>query len=385
MFSFWNRRNHYYTMDTCLLCTFKENCERSSLVLYPTTPIVKDILIGMLWDAQIAHKLENGVLRLDAAVQDERLATALKQRLTTVEMRDIRVTRARGAEMMNAPSVLSWLNQSDTSWFDRALAEDLFSSHFQPIIDRSAGTIHGHECLVRLQMERSYNGGEIIDAAISRGRVHIFDSYVRQLSVRLAGRQNVPGTKVFINFMPSSIYDPAFCMKSTLEALSHTKLQPEEIVFEVVESEAVTDTKHLQKICAYYRERGFKFALDDVGTGANSLQMVCDLRPDYIKIDKSLISGIQSAMYRATISKIVDLANEFGVKVIAEGIEDQATADICSAVGINLMQGYYFARPAPTMVTTANSLNNLSQYVKIDSLAGNAVHGAVDPFLLHSR
>lgn len=350
-------------MNTCLLCTFKENCERNSFVLYPTTPIVKDILVSALWDAQIAHRMENGVISVDVAVREEQLAGALKQRLSEIEARDIRITTSRGAEMMNAPSVLDWLKHSDTSWFDRALAEDRFTTYFQPIVDYRAGLIHGHECLVRLQMDRLYNGGEIIEAAIERGRVHAFDSYVRQLSVRLAGRQHTAGTKVFINFMPSSIYDPAFCMRSTLEALSQTRLRPEDIVFEVVESEQVTDVAHLKKICSYYREHGFKFALDDVGTGANSLQMVCDLQPDYMKIDKSLISGLGNTMYRSAIGKLVDLANEFGVQVIAEGIEDVATAQTCSGLGIGLMQGYHFARPAPTMVSTGTSLLNLALQV----------------------
>jgi EAL domain-containing protein (putative c-di-GMP-specific phosphodiesterase class I) len=364
-------------MNTCLLCTFHENCERSSFALYATTPIVKDILVGSLWDAQIAHRIENGIISLDASITDEQLASALKQRLTEIEMRDIRITKSRGAEIMNAPSLLTWLKHSDTSWFDRALAADRFTTYFQPIIDYSAGLIHGHECLVRLQMERTYNGGEIIEAAVTRGRIHAFDSYVRQLSVRLAGRQHTAGTKVFINFMPSSIYDPAFCMRSTLEALSHTKLRPEEVVFEVVESEAITDVAHLKKICNYYREHGFKFALDDVGTGANSLQMVCDLQPDYMKIDKSLISGLGKTMYRAATGKLVDLANEFGVQVIAEGIEDATTAQVCSSLGITLMQGYHFARPAPSMVTTATSLINLALHVNAGvNTKINAAEGA---------
>jgi EAL domain-containing protein (putative c-di-GMP-specific phosphodiesterase class I) len=197
-------------------------------------------------------------------------------------------------------------------------------------------------------------------------------AYCIQLSVRRAGAQHVPGTKVFINFMPSSIYDPAFCMKSTMHAMSQTHLTPEDIVFEVVESETIHDAKHLKKICAYYRDHGFKFALDDVGTGSNSLQMVCDLHPDYIKIDKSLISGLGNHMYRSTVGRVVDLAAEFNVNVIAEGIEDLATAEICSELGIHLMQGYYFARPAERMIACASDLINLAHHVNKESEKANS-------------
>ncbi len=347
-------------MNNCLLCTFKENCEPQPFVLYPITSNVKDILTRMLWDAQIGHRVESGMILLDRSVDPQELTAALSQGLSQLEMRDIRITNTRGGEMMTAPTVLEWMKHSDTSWFDEALANDRFTTFFQPIVDYRGGAIHGHECLVRLHTDRSYNGGEIIEAAVLRGRIHAFDSYVRQLSVRLAGHQHTAGSKVFINFMPSSIYDPAFCMKSTLHAMSQTRLQPNDIVFEVVESEAVTDVPHLKKICSYYREHGFHFALDDVGTGSNSLQMVCDLRPDYMKIDKSLISRLDDAMYRSAISKIVDLGHEFGVRVIAEGIETKTSAETCSSIGIDLMQGYHFARPAAAMVSTASSLISLS-------------------------
>lgn len=350
-------------MNTCLLCTLKENCDGGSFVLYPLTPIVKDILVRVLWSARIAHRLDHQLIVLSEAISERQLVSALKEGLSDREMRDIRITRSRNAEMMNAHSLLDWVSQSDTSWFERALRDDLFTSHFQPIVDYTRGEIHGHECLVRLYIDRAYKGGEIMQAAMSRGQIHIFDSYTRQLSVRLAGLQHRPGTKVFINFMPSSIYDPAFCMKSTLEAMHSTGLRPEDVVFEVVESEAVTDAKHLRKICEYYRTNGFNFALDDVGTGSNSLQMVCDLKPHYMKIDKSLISGLDQPMYRSMVEKMVSLGREFDVQAIAEGIENEAAAETCSNLGIALMQGYYFGRPASNMVTTADSLINLSRYV----------------------
>lgn len=350
-------------MNTCLLCTLKDDCERASIVLYPVTPIVKDILVRVLWSAQIAHHLDRGLIVLSGSVSDRQLASALKEGLSAIEMRDIRITQSRNAEMLNAPSVLEWMNHCDTSWFDEALRNDRFTTHFQPIVDFGKGEIHGHECLVRLYTDRAYNGGEIMQAAMSRGRIHVFDSYTRQLSVRLAGRQHVAGSKVFINFMPSSIYDPAFCMKSTLEAMRETQLQPHDIVFEVVESEAITDVKHLRKICEFYRANGFQFALDDVGTGSNSLQMVCDLKPSYMKIDKSLVTGLEQPMYRSMVEKMVGLGREFGVQAIAEGIETEASAEVCAGLGISLMQGYYFAKPAANMATGPESLINLARYV----------------------
>jgi EAL domain-containing protein (putative c-di-GMP-specific phosphodiesterase class I) len=359
-------------MNTCLLCTYKQNCEQKPLILYPLTPIVGELLAKALKDEKIAFDEQDGLFFINK-IADERFSAAMKARLSEREWMDIRVTRSSNAAMMNASTLSQWLQHSDTDWFDRALAADLFTTWFQPIVDFTNKRIHGHESLIRLIADRAYNGGEIMAAAVSRGRIHVFDSYTRQSSVRWAGAQHAPGTKVFINFMPSSIYDPVFCMKSTMQAMSQTQLKPEDIVFEVVESETVHDVKHLKKICSYYRDHGFKFALDDVGTGSNSLQMVCDLQPDYIKIDKSLISGLSNRMYRSTVAKIVDLANEFGVKVIAEGIEDSATAQICAGLGIHLMQGYFFARPAPDMVACASDLINLASHISKEAEKANGL------------
>jgi EAL domain-containing protein (putative c-di-GMP-specific phosphodiesterase class I) len=359
-------------MNTCLLCTYKQDCERKPLVLFPVTPIVGELLTKALEDEQVIFRAENGLIVLDKTAE-ERFRNAIKTRLSEREWADIRVTRSTDAEMMNAGTLSQWLQHSDTDWFDKALTADLFTTWFQPIVDYSNKRIHGHESLIRLITDRAYNGGEIMAAAVSRGRIHVFDSYTRQLSVRCAGAQHVPGTKVFINFMPSSIYDPVFCMKSTMQAMAQTRLKPEEIIFEVVESEAVQDVRHLKKICAYYRDHGFKFALDDVGTGSNSLQMVCDLQPDYIKIDKSLVSGLGSRMYRSTVGKIVELANEFGVKVIAEGIEDLTTAETCAELGVQFMQGYYFARPAAKMVACVSDLINLASQVDKEAEKANGL------------
>jgi EAL domain-containing protein (putative c-di-GMP-specific phosphodiesterase class I) len=214
--------------------------------------------------------------------------------------------------------------------------------------------ILAHECLIRLNAGRIYSGGEIVDAARIRNEIHAFDSHARGLSIRSAAAQSKQG-KYFVNFMPSSIYNPEFCMKSTMAALEESGMSPENIVFEVVESDRVRDPAHLRKICDYYRRHGFAFALDDVGTGANSLQMVCDLQPDYIKLDKSLVENVEQSMYAATIRKLVELAAQFGVTVIAEGVEKLQTMENLWLLGVQCMQGYYFGRPKPSLCTEAET------------------------------
>jgi EAL domain-containing protein (putative c-di-GMP-specific phosphodiesterase class I) len=342
-------KNHQHSQcSKCVLCSFRGESRRGDdLFLYASTPILRHIVESNLRDLQVSFQLENDLFRID---QGEDVAIrGLLDRLSEAERADIRATQASGAAMLGASSLEALGKRLNTAWFDEALRADSFTTFFQPIVDTWNSRAFAHECLIRLFSDRAYSGGEIIETAISRGRIHLFDSYARRLSIRSAGQQSLPGTKVFINFMPSSIYDPALCMASTLEELAKTSIEPRDIVFEVVESDHVRDVKQLKKICDYYRKKDFGFALDDVGTGTNSLQMVCDLKPDYIKLDKSLVSGISDPMYKTAVHKLAEFADQFGLQVIAEGVETVETAQTLQTMGIHLMQGYYFGKPAPTM------------------------------------
>ncbi len=331
----------------CAFCSLQEESPAGALFLYASTAILRQIVASKLKHLQVGYQFDNDLFRIDQN-QDVAIRGLLRD-LSANELTDIRVTRERGAAMLGASSLEDMGRLLDTSWFDQALRDDAFTTFFQPIVDTRAPRVFAHECLIRLLADRTYGGGEIIDTARSRGKVHVFDAYARRLSIRSAGQQFSSGTKVFVNFMPSSIYDPARCMASTIEELAKTNIKPEEIVFEVVESDRIQDVKQLRKICDYYRKERFGFALDDVGTGTNSLQMVCDLKPDYIKLDISLVSGISDPMYRSVVGKLAELADQFGFEVIAEGVETLETVQGLQAMGIYLMQGFYFCKPSATM------------------------------------
>ncbi len=156
----------------------------------------------------------------------------------------------------------------------------------------SSAHIIAHECLIRLCDGRVYNGSEIVEAACARNEMRAFDSCARRLAIRSAARQS-PAGLYFVNFLPSSIYNPELCMRSSIEAVEDAGMRSANIVFEVVESDLDRNPAHLRLIFDYCRKQGFGFALDDVGsTGSNSLEMVAALRPDYIKLDKSLIQNL---------------------------------------------------------------------------------------------
>jgi hypothetical protein len=130
--------------------------------------------------------------------------------------------------------------------------------------------------------------------------------------------------RVFITFDPASIYDPAYCLRSTMGAIQRSGLSPDRIDFEVTESEEVKDHKHLRNVLNFYRESGFRVALDDLGWSYGSLELLGALRPDFIKLDMRPVQNVDRDPYRAVIaSKLLELAKDLGVAVVAEGRRDR--------------------------------------------------------------
>jgi len=118
-------------------------------------------------------------------------------------------------------------------------------------------------------------------------------------------------------------------------------------MFEFTENERMTDAAHVQRIIAEYRKQGFATALDDFGAGYAGLNLLASFQPDYIKLDMELIRGIATSPARQTIvAGVIMMARQLGIAVIAEGVETEVELAALQAAGIQLFQGYLFAKPA---------------------------------------
>lgn len=221
---------------------------------------------------------------------------------------------------------------------------------FQPIFDRGGAT-WGFECLMRARDEAgdTISPAQLIAWARQDNLLFMLDRVCREVHIANADRvDDGEGYHFLINFLPSVIYRPEFCLRTTVAALKRTNLPPERICFEVVESESVTDHAHLREILAFYREAGFRVALDDVGSGYSGLSLLADLEPDLVKIDRSLVQRVLDSSAHADICRsIAELGRRQGKQVLAEGIE---TAEQCAHMldmGVDLFQGFHLGRPAP--------------------------------------
>ncbi|KMO18526.1 EAL domain-containing protein [Methylobacterium platani] len=220
-----------------------------------------------------------------------------------------------------------------------------FTMAFHPIVDLATGGVWGYEALVR--GTEGQGAGFILDQVNDDNRYH-FDQACRTKAIELAGGLFPAGdVRLSINFLPNAVYEPAACIRATLEAARRIGFAHRRIMFEFTENERMTDVAHVQRIVTDYRQRGFLTALDDFGAGYAGLGLLARFQPDLIKLDMELIRGIAgSPARRAIVSGVIGIARALGVAVIAEGVETPEELAALREAGITLFQGYLFARPA---------------------------------------
>ena len=219
-------------------------------------------------------------------------------------------------------------------------------SVYQPIFNLADSTIFGYEALARpsddLQAE-SVSG--MFEAAKRIG-------YLRDLDwiCRRAAMEGAPGeaaTKaLFVNVSVTSLIDPVHDVDQFLMLSSWAHRSPTDVVLEITEQEEERDLDRLGEVVHSYREAGFRFAIDDVGAGHSTLELLVATNPEFLKIASSLSATSATPAARSAIQAIMAFAKGQGTRVVAEGIETEEQLAALRDLGVGLGQGYLLGRPA---------------------------------------
>jgi EAL domain-containing protein (putative c-di-GMP-specific phosphodiesterase class I) len=214
---------------------------------------------------------------------------------------------------------------------------------FQPIVDVSLAQVITYEALVRgINGESAYT----IISQVTDDLLYRFDQACRVKAIEMASALGMQ-TDLSINFLPNAVYEPEACIRATLEVSERVGWPISRLIFEITETERVRDRQHLCNIIDAYRSMGFKTALDDFGNGYANLDLLTDLTPDKLKIDRELVMNCDSDFRRqALLNAIILLAEELDMTLIAEGVETRPEALWLAHAGIVCQQGFYFAKPA---------------------------------------
>jgi EAL domain-containing protein (putative c-di-GMP-specific phosphodiesterase class I) len=217
-----------------------------------------------------------------------------------------------------------------------------FTMAFQPIINCQSKTMFGYEALVRgLNNESAYS----IISKLNDDNRYTFDQQCRIKAIALASQLKLDSI-LSINFLPNAVYKPERCIRTTLDAAHKYAFPIERIMFEFTEVEKIEDVAHVKSILKYYNAKGFITAIDDFGAGYAGLGLLADLQTNIIKIDMCLIRNIDKDITRQSIVRnCLNLFNELNITTLAEGIETEQEMLWLREAGIELMQGYFFARP----------------------------------------
>jgi len=299
---------------------------------------------------------EGSCLLVDA--EWERLreaAVPLRRVLTQYESDDLRVLfKADGAELTTAdfPRVYSFTKFaliSQSSWLTTLLEEGRLTTVYQNIVSAAhPDRVFAREALMRGIGRNSVvlYPGLILDVARACNMVTQVDQAARASAIGALVRGDIM-EKVFINISATTAHDPIEAADRTVEILSEGNVSHDRVVFEVTEADQTLDPGMLKTILMAYRDAGFGVALDDVGAGYSSLNLLHQLRPEYIKLDMELIRGVHADSYKALIAeKIIEIARSLNVKTIAEGIETPEELKWVQDHGADYAQGYLISKPS---------------------------------------
>jgi EAL domain-containing protein (putative c-di-GMP-specific phosphodiesterase class I) len=296
------------------------------------------------------------------------LSAAFRQLLSAAELqrhKSLVLTEGVGpslAELVRMQPLSTLVAKVEGGWLLTMLRDGRLVSHFQPIVhaDRP-DTVFGYEALVR---GREGDGAlvepkRLYEAARSADLLLHLDRLARLMAIRGAVAHNLT-TRLFINVNPASIDDPGAHLQATVKAIEESGMSPERIVFEIVESDRIKDIKYLLGILDSYRSAGFGVALDDLGAGYSSLNLLAQLRPDFVKLDMELVRNVDADPYRAEIvAKLLESARNLGIRTVAEGVESDAEWRWFREHRVDFVQGYLFAEPGESPPTPRASLSRL--------------------------
>lgn len=255
----------------------------------------------------------------------------------------------------------------------RLIEFKLLSPVFQPIMAVENPRIIGYEALIRGPEDSPLHMPDSLFAVARESRLlAALEFACREVSCERFAELELPG-KLFLNMSPISFTDSQYRDGVTREILQRVGLSAERLVFELTESQPLDELDLLSAASDHFQRQGFAVALDDLGAGYAGLRVWSELCPDYVKIDRHFISGIdKDPVKREFVRAILDIAHRMGHKAIAEGIETAAEFTTLITMGVDYTQGYFIARPNTHPATELSA--------QVLQLSGISMHRHQDHF-----
>jgi len=226
-------------------------------------------------------------------------------------------------------------------------------SVYEPIVDVATRTVFGYEALARgPQGSEFHSPAALFKSASEEDFIFQLDRLCRMSG--LDGARDFPtGAKLFLNIRPTTIYDPNFRSDALRRTLDGCGLSPTDLVLEISEQESISNFDIFREIRDYYGKLGFQIAMDDVGSGYASLESVIELGPEFVKVDRAFVAGIDEDLNRQELLRALHAVSEkIGARIIGEGLDTLEELETLGRLGIPFGQGWLFGKPHPLRADT---------------------------------
>jgi EAL domain-containing protein (putative c-di-GMP-specific phosphodiesterase class I) len=230
----------------------------------------------------------------------------------------------------------------------RILMQESIVSVYEPIVRLSDRAPIGYEALARGPIGTGLETPLSLFATAEEGDL-TFELDVLCRRRALIGAHAIDaGSKLFLNILPSSIHDPDFTELRIRRALEDLGIGPTNLVLEISEREAISNFQIFREAVDHISRLGVEIALDDTGTGYSSLEAAMELCPNFLKVDMSLVRGLEGDPQRQELLlSLQKLSENMNARLIAEGVETEAEFDALVELGVELGQGFLFGRGGP--------------------------------------
>jgi EAL domain-containing protein (putative c-di-GMP-specific phosphodiesterase class I)/GGDEF domain-containing protein len=297
-------------------------------------------------------------LRLDAALHEEPFATLSPRLVVKIghaflsEDPFYRFERRVHSAVHEARSFSDLRERNrDRVWgaeLKKAMREEAIRTVWQPVVELSSGAFYGFEALARGPVDSMFEMPRAMFALSGRvGASGDLDRLCRAAAFR-EGAGVASGRKLFVNVLPSTLAGDEWSAGAVPELLAASGRAPADVVVEVSERAIGADAPSLVAGWEALRREGFALALDDVGTGRDGGEVLDRLRPDFLKVDASVVRGIDGNLVKQEIFATIARAGEtIDARLVAVGVESAEEAATLRRLGARYAQGYHFAGPAP--------------------------------------
>jgi diguanylate cyclase (GGDEF)-like protein/PAS domain S-box-containing protein len=341
------------------------------IVILPDLAKDEDVLLvanRLIENIGRVYKIEGTELQITASMGITLSDGSIEQPMHLIQQADLAMFKAKRQGKNNYQWYTEDLNQKVServylrNELQKAIEAQTLQLYYQPQVDARSGRIIGYEALMRWQhAERGFIPPiQFIPVAEDTGQIIPMSEWALNTAcqhARMLFEQGWKNQVMAVNISPLQFQRANFIefVKTTLE---HTGLPAELLELEITESVLMDNAEKAIQTLQALKDIGVRIAIDDFGTGFSSLNYLKRLPIDKVKIDRSFVQEIISDRSDAAITQgIISMAHHLGLKVIAEGVENEPQFDFLKRNQCDAFQGYYFAKPMP--------LKDLEKYLQL--------------------